>query len=89
MVDLEPGELIVRLSYREQRVSEPLISGISPRYGVNLNIISADVQIVNGAPVGGIVAIVSGPERDVANALGYFKDNNVGTEVLKDARLPR
>lgn len=89
VVDLEPGELIVRLSYREQRVSEPLISGISRRFGVNLNIISADVQIVNGSPVGGIVAIVSGPERDVANALGYFKDNNVGTEVLKDARLPR
>ena len=40
VVRLQPGELIVRLSYGQRKVSEPLISTVSQTFHISLNIIS-------------------------------------------------
>ena len=83
---LKPGELIVRLSYIQKDVSEPLISSVSRKFDVSLNIIFADVEIVQDAPIGGTVAILSGAGKNITDALAYLKEKNVGVEVIKDAR---
>lgn len=86
LVRLGPGELIVRLNYVERSPSEPVISEVSQRYGVVLNIIFADIEIVQGAPIGGTVAIIGGERAKVTAAVEYLIGKNVGVEVLKDAR---
>lgn len=86
VVALKPGELIVRLSYIEKNASEPLISAVTEKFGIILNIIFADVEIVQNAPIGGTVAIVSGGKDKVEQALIYLKEKNVGVEVIKDGR---
>ncbi len=87
VVALKPGELIVRLSYIEKNASEPLISAVTEKFGIILNIIFADVEIVQNAPIGGTVAIVSGDKDKVEQALTYLKEKNVGVEVIKDGRF--
>ena len=74
VVALKPGELIVRLSYIEKNASEPLISAVTEKFGIILNIIFADVEIVQNAPIGGTVAIVSGDKDKVEQALTYLKE---------------
>ncbi|MDD6179891.1 MAG: methionine ABC transporter ATP-binding protein [Lachnospiraceae bacterium] len=86
VVALKSGELIVRLSYIEKNASEPLISAVTEKFGIILNIIFADVEIVQNAPIGGTVAIVSGDKDKVEQALTYLKEKNVGVEVIKDGR---
>lgn len=83
---LAPNELIVRLSYVQRNVSEPLISAISRRFDINLNIIFANIEIVQGAPIGGTVAIISGKREQITDAIQYLIDKNVGVEVIADAR---
>lgn len=83
VVQLKKGEKIIRLSYLQKNVSEPLISTVSSRFDVILNIIFADIEIVQGAPVGGTVAIFSGENQNIQNALGWLKEKNVGIEILK------
>lgn len=87
VVRLGPGELIVRLSYVQRNASEPLISSVSQKFGITLNIIFADVEIVQGAPVGGTVAIISGERTQITKAMEYLIEKNVGVEVIKDARF--
>lgn len=82
---LQPGELIVRLSYVERNVSEPLISTLSRKYNIDLNIIFADIEIIQNAPVGGTVAIISGEREQITKAMEYLIQKNVGVEVIKDA----
>lgn len=60
-----------------------MISTVSSKFGVVLNIIFADIEIVQGAPVGGTVAIFSGENQNIQNALGWLKEKNVGIEILK------
>ena len=83
---LQPGELIVRLSYVQRNVSEPLISAVSQKFNITLNIIFADIAIVQDAPIGGTVAIISGERKQITKAMEYLMDKNVGVEVIKDAR---
>jgi D-methionine transport system ATP-binding protein len=83
---LQPGELIVRLSYIQRDVSEPLISVVSQRFQIEVNIIFADIEIVQDAPIGGTVAIIRGEREQITKAVEYLIEKNVGVEVLKDAR---
>ena len=87
VVDLKPGELIVRLSYIEKNISEPLISAMTYKFNVILNIIFANIELIQDAPIGGTVAIMSGKSEDIDAALDYLRDKNVGVEVIKDARV--
>ncbi len=87
VVRLQPGEVIVRLSYLQRNVSEPLISAVSQKFGISLNIIFADITIVQDAPIGGTVAIISGERKQITEAVEYLIEKNVGVEVIKDARI--
>lgn len=86
VVQMQPGELIVRLSYLQRNVSEPLISTVSQRFHISLNIIFADITIVEAAPIGGTVAIISGERKQITEAMEYLIEKDVGVEVIKDAR---
>lgn len=87
VVATKKGELIVRFSYVEKNTSEPLISTVTRKFGIILNIVFADVEIVQNAPIGGTVAIVSGESSRIDEALQYLRDKNVGVEVIKDDRV--
>ena len=87
VVQLKPGELIVRLSYIQRNVSEPLISTVSRKFDITLNIIFSDIAIVQNAPIGGTVAIISGEREQITQAIAYLIVKNVGVEVIKDARV--
>ena len=74
------------MSYVQRNAAEPLISVVTKLFDVSLNIIFADINIVQDAPIGGTVAIISGERSHITKAIEYFIDKNVGVEVIKDAR---
>lgn len=86
-IALQPGELIAKLSYTERSVSEPLISTISQRFGIVLNVIFADIDFIQGAPIGGTVGIFSGERKKIEQAIEYLIDKNVDVEVIRDERV--
>ena len=84
LVALKPGEKILRLNYIKKNTSEALISETSRKFNINLNIIFADLEIVQDAPIGGTVAIASGRKEDIEGAVEYLKAKNVGVEVIEN-----
>ena len=85
VVNLAEDEVLVRFTFIEKNVSEPIISAMSRLYEITINIIFADVEIVQDAPIGGTVAIVSGNKQVVERALIHIEQQGVGVEVLKRA----
>ena len=63
----------------------PSVSEASRRFSVDLNIIFADIEIVQDAPIGGTVAIASGTKENIEAAIEYLKEKNVGVEVIENA----
>lgn len=86
LVKLEPGQSIVRFSYRQKTSAEALVSYISRKWNLNINIIFGNIEVVADSPIGGLVSIISGAADDVAAAMEYLRSINVGVEVIKDGR---
>ena len=81
MVAVKPGEIIARLNYGRSNVSEATISEVSRKFNVDVSIVFGNVEIIEGQPLGGLVAILSGEK--VSQAVGYLSERNVMVEVLK------
>lgn len=83
LIKLDKNELLVRLTFIKKNVSEPIISAISRLYEITINIIFANVEVVQGSPIGGTVAILSGQEEVLKRALAHIEENGVKVEILK------
>ncbi|MBP1082038.1 ATP-binding cassette domain-containing protein [Bacillus capparidis] len=84
VVQLQPGQLLLKMSYTSNSVSEPLISYISRAYNVDANIVFGDIQILSDNPLGGLIVILSGQKPDIDHALQYLKKRHFAIEVLKN-----
>ena len=84
IVALDHDEQLVKMRYQETNVSEPLISYISRKFEVTVNILFSDVELVEGKPLGGTVAIIKGGRGQLKQALKYVSQRNVDVEVIKD-----
>ena len=78
---MKPGEIVARLNYGQSNVSEAAISEVSRRFNVDVSIIFSNTEILDGQPLGGLVALISGDK--VGEAIGYLSEKNVMVEVLK------
>ena len=80
---LAPGELLVRLQYAQRSPSAPMVSLVSRRFDIDLNILFGNVEIIGGSPLGALVVVASGEANKVQEALAYMMEQNVKVEVLK------
>jgi D-methionine transport system ATP-binding protein len=83
IVRLKPGQLLARFSYVGRNTIEPLISSISIRFMIKINIIFADLDIVQETPIGGLVTIIAGKPEGIQNAIHWMEAKGVKVEVLK------
>lgn len=86
IIHLKPGEAILRFRYLERNVSEALVSQLSRKFRLDINIIFGNIELIGDNPIGGLVSIVQGNAEDIDNAIEYLKDKNVGVEVILDGR---
>lgn len=82
LVEVKPGQILLRMKYISKEVSESLVSHISRIYDVDVNIIFGDVDVIDNAPLGGLVVVLKGTPDKTAQAIAYLKDRNIGIEVL-------
>ena len=56
---LSEGQRLVRMQYVSKEVSEALVSQITKGFGIDVNIIFGDIDIVADTPVEGIVGMMN------------------------------
>lgn len=82
---LSEGQRLVRMQYVSKEVSEALVSQITKGFGIDVNIIFGDIDIVADTPIGGgIVAIFDDEPVRIDEALNYLRQRNIAAEVLKE-----
>jgi D-methionine transport system ATP-binding protein len=84
LVRLKPGQVLARFSYVGRNTVEPLISGMAINFNIKINIIFADLDIVQETPIGGLVNIIEGPPETIAGAIQWIGEKGVQVEVLKN-----
>ncbi|MCH4175692.1 MAG: ATP-binding cassette domain-containing protein [Bifidobacterium sp.] len=85
LVSLKAGEVLLRMQYVSKEASEALISRISREFDIDANIVFGDIDLIDNAPLGGLVVILQGSESKINGAIAYLRDRHIGIEVLKHA----
>ena len=85
MMQVKPGEKLVRLTFRQDSVGDSVISKISRRFHANLKIVLANVDILQGHPLGAMIAVIGGD--DVDSALEYLRAHQISVEVMRDGTV--
>lgn len=87
IAQLSEGECILKFKYIERSVSESLVSQLSRKFNLDINIIFGNIELIGENPIGGLVSIVKGEAGDIRAAVNYLKEKNVGVEVILDAGI--
>ncbi|HHW68674.1 MAG TPA: methionine ABC transporter ATP-binding protein [Epulopiscium sp.] len=73
---------VLKIVYKGESATEPLISEVSKRYNVNLNIVHGKIEYIGDRPVGTLVVDIEGEEREVQLAVDYINERTAFTEVV-------
>lgn len=76
--------LLVKCVYDKDCVGEAVISEVSRKFGVNVNIILGSVEMLQGNPLGGLVVQISGSKDAQQSAIDFMRGCNVKVEVIRN-----
>ena len=80
---LNKGDTLIQCTFSKDSVGEALVSDVSRRFGVNMNIILGNVELLHGNPLGGLVVLVGGEPEKRQAAIEYLRDHDVRVEVIE------
>ena len=80
---LSGGGTLIRLTYNKDCVGESLISEVSRRFGVNMNILLGSLELLQGSPLGGLIVLVEGSMDARREAIAFLCEHNVIVEVIE------
>ncbi|CRH92119.1 ABC transporter%2C ATP-binding component [Chlamydia trachomatis] len=81
---LQAGEKLVQLKYAGHATDEPLLNQVYKNHQVTVNILYANIEILDDTPVGEMVVILSGQSENVTAALAEIKTAQVEVTILKE-----
>ena len=74
---------VLRLSYDDQTVDQPILSHCIKDYQVDVNLLSGNMNRLDVKDFGYMIVEVLGPDQQVDQALAFMKEAGVYVEVLK------
>ena len=87
LLDKSRNSVLLRCLYGRDAVGDALISEVSRKYAVNMNIVLANVEMLQGSPLGELVVSITGDSGNIDAAIAYMRNSNVKVEVIADARM--
>lgn len=83
LVKVQGNALLVKLVFERDCVGDAVISNVSRMFDINVNIVLANVDIIQDSPLGGMVAVLQGTSENILKAMRYLSDIKVKTEVIE------
>ena len=71
------GGKLIKLTFLKDSVGDALISQVSQKFNVRLNIVLANVDMIQDSPLGEIIVVIKGEEQNIKAALEYIKEQKV------------
>jgi D-methionine transport system ATP-binding protein len=76
------SEIIIRTLFIGGNSNQPVISTMIKRFDVDANILAGKIETIQDTNVGNLVLKITGNAENVAKAVDFLRDNQVGIEVL-------
>jgi D-methionine transport system ATP-binding protein len=83
VVRLQPNQVLAHFSYAGRNTVDALISTASIKFNVKINIIFADLDIIQETPIGGLINILEGSPETISNTVKWFSEQGVRVEEIQ------
>lgn len=80
----EKGKIILTLKFFGNSANDAVISQISRRFNVDLNILSGNIETIDDQPFGRMTVRFSGSRDELKAVLNYLKEIQIEAEVIGD-----
>ncbi|MBQ5961217.1 MAG: ATP-binding cassette domain-containing protein [Firmicutes bacterium] len=87
LLDKSRNSVLLRCVYGKDAVGDALISDVSRKFAVNMNIVLANVEMLQGSPLGELVVSITGESGNIDEAIAFMRNSGVRVEVIADARV--
>lgn len=77
-----PKGMLIRVTFIGDSVAEPAVYTLIKRFGVEPNILQAQVDHIKGTPFGTMLLDLSGEPQAVDDAMAWLRTSDVGLEVF-------
>jgi len=81
--ELEENQWLVELSYLGFQTNEPIISHLYGNYQVTANILYGNIEILQDVPMGKLIVVLTGENRQRKKSLEYLQEQGVEVNILK------
>jgi len=78
---------LVKLVFNKECVGDAIISETSIKFNVKLNIITANIELLQGNPLGTMMVYVEGEKDSVQGALTHLEKCHVKVKVIENERI--
>lgn len=83
LINTTGGNKLVTLVFEKDCVGDAIISSTARECDVNINIILAEVELLQGNPLGNMAVVIEGEPENVQKAIKRFEACNVRVEEVK------
>jgi len=83
ITNIKANQVLAKFSYVGANTVDPLISTASVLFGVKINVIFGDLDIIRDTPVGGLVNIIEGSSEAVEATIMWFGMQGVRIDIIK------
>ncbi|MDD6789675.1 MAG: ATP-binding cassette domain-containing protein [Lachnospira sp.] len=80
----EPGDVLVRLVFAGPSADEALITETAKETGCRVNIVLANIDLLEEKPLGSMIVMIKGTKEQTAAAVKKLKDSGVRVEEVVD-----
>lgn len=86
LLNLKQGDVLVKISFVGASTGDPLITKLSKRYQVAVNILFGNVEIIQETPIGTLLVVLSGQQDDIERALNEIVNSQATVDIIEDLR---
>lgn len=78
----QPGSTLLKLTFLDDKAHQPIISQMIRRHGIDVNILFGRIDKMKASPFGMLMVELTGSNGQIAQAIEFLQENQVGVEVL-------
>lgn len=77
------GGVLHRLAFRNESVVTPVISQVSRKFNIDVNLLAGSINSVKASEIGYLTVEFQGAPEDIAAACAWLPSQNVFVEVIR------
>lgn len=81
--NIEKEDVLTRVQYLGDAAKEAILSQASRKFEINASVLYGNIDILGRIPVGEMIVLFSGDQRNITSGINYFRESGLFVEIIE------